>query len=106
MALATQVGADPFSVNGDAVVYDTVSSEVSEEIDFGHEEKLLEILKTNESIQVLILNSEGGYLEAGYDMADIVMDAELDTHVDNVCESACAIIFLAGKNGPWDWEVK
>ena len=45
LALATQVGADPFSVNGDAVVYDTVSSEVSEEIDFGHEEKLLEILK-------------------------------------------------------------
>ena len=43
LALATQVGADPFSVNGDAIVYDTVNSKVSEEIDFGHEEKLLEI---------------------------------------------------------------
>jgi hypothetical protein len=97
MTLATQVGADPFTVNGDAVVYDTVNSEVSEEIDFGHDEQLLEILKTNENIRVLILNSEGGYLEAGYDIADIVIDAELDTHVDNVCESACATIFLAGK---------
>ena len=58
---------------------------------------MLEILKTNENIRVLILNSEGGYLEAGYDIADIVIDAELDTHVDNVCESACATIFLAGK---------
>jgi hypothetical protein len=50
MTLATQVGADPFTVNGDAVVYDTVNSEVSEEIDFGHDEQLLEILKTNEKI--------------------------------------------------------
>ena len=32
-----------------------------------------------------------------YDIADIVIDAELDTYVDNVCESACASIFLAGK---------
>ena len=62
VTLATQAGADPFTVNGDAVLYDTVNSEVSEEIDFGHEEKLLEILKTNENIRVLILNSEGGYL--------------------------------------------
>ena len=97
MTLATHVGADPFTVNSDAVVYDTVNSEVSEEIDFGHDEQLLEILKANENIRVLILNSEGGYLEAGYDIADIVIDAELDTHVDNVCESACATIFLAGK---------
>ena len=98
LTFVTQAGADPFTVNGDAVVYDTVNSEVSEEIDFVHEEQLLEILKSNENIRVLILNSEGGYLEAGYDIADIVIDAELDTHVDNVCESSCATIFLAGKN--------
>ena len=95
VTLATQADADPFTVNGDAVLYDTVNSEVSEEIDFGHEEQLLEILKSNENIRVLILNSEGGYLEAGYDIGDIVIAAELDTHDDNVCESACATIFFS-----------
>ena len=36
LTFVTQAGADPFTLNGDAVVYDTVNSEVSEEIDFGH----------------------------------------------------------------------
>lgn len=30
-------------------------------------------------------------------MADIITDAELDTRADNVCESACLSIFLAGQ---------
>jgi len=96
MTLATQAVADPFTVNGNAVLYDTINSEVTEEIDFGHAETLLEILKANENIEMLILNSEGGLIEAGYDIADIVIDAELNTHVEFICESACATVFLAG----------
>ena len=88
MTLATNAVADPFTVNGNAVFYDTINSEVTEQIDCGHAEKLLEIFKTNENIEVLILNSEGGLIEAGYDIADIVIDAELNTHIDIICESA------------------
>ena len=95
-SFATNAVADPFTVNGNAVLYDTISSEVTEEIDFGHAETLLEILKGNENIEMLILNSEGGLIEAGYDIADIVIDAELNTHVEFICESACATVFLAG----------
>ena len=96
MSFATNAVADPFTVNGNAVLYDTINSEVTEEIDFGHAETLLEILKGNENIEMLILNSEGGLIEAGYDIADIVIDAELNTHVEFICESACATVFLAG----------
>ena len=96
-SFATKAVADPFTVNGNAVLYDTINSEVTEEIDYGHAETLLEILKANENIEMLILNSEGGLIEAGYDIADIVIDAELNTHVDIICESACATVFLAGK---------
>ena len=103
MTLATQAVADPFTVNGNAVLYDTINSEVTEEIDFGHAETLLEILKANENIEMLILNSEGGLIEAGYDIADIVIDAELNTHVEFICESACATVFLAEINGLWNW---
>ena len=96
MSFVTNAVADPFTVNGTKVLYDTINSEVTEEIDYGHAEKLLEILKTNENVEVLILNSEGGLIEAGYDIADIVIDAELNTHVEFICESACATVFLAG----------
>ena len=97
MSFVTNAVADPFTVNGTTVLYDTINSEVTEEIDYGHAETLLEILKANENIEMLILNSEGGLIEAGYDIADIVIDAELNTHVDIICESACATVFLAGK---------
>jgi len=97
MSFATNAVADPFTVDGNAVLYDTINSEVTEEIDYGHSEKLLEILKTNENIELLILTSEGGFIKAGYDIADVVIDAELNTHVDSICESTCATVFLAGK---------
>ena len=63
-------------------------------------------MKTNENIEVLILNSEGGLIEVGYDIADILIDAELNTHIDIICESACATVFLAGKNSLWNWVLK
>ncbi len=36
-------------------------------------------------------------------MADIITDAELDTRADNVCESACLSIFLAGQKRSQGW---
>ena len=63
-------------------------------------------MKNNVKIEVMILNSEGGFIKAGYEIADFVIGAELDTRVVGVCECACAKVLLAGKNGLWHWAVK
>ena len=55
-------------------------------------------LRGNE-IQVLSLSSAGGSLEEAIIIAEMVHDLGLETYVhdDEICASACAIIFLAGK---------
>ena len=49
-----------------------------------------------------ILNSEGAFIQAGYEIANIVFDAELNKHVDNVCENAFATVLQLAKNGLWN----
>ena len=58
----TKSVADSFKVNENLVIYDIINSEVTEKIDYGNAEKMLETLKTNENIRVLILNSEYGFI--------------------------------------------
>ena len=55
-------------------------------------------MKSNDQIQTLVLNSKGGIIIAASDMADLVIDAGLDTHVEENCLSACVTIFLGGNN--------
>lgn len=55
------------------------------------------ILKLNPSIDNLILTSKGGSLRAAEEIMDAVFEFGLDTIANGPCESACAIIFLAGK---------
>ena len=88
--------ADPFRLENEIIYYDTVNSEKTDSIEFGHAELILEMLKDNQNIKKLVLNVDGGMLEEAMDIADIVIDAELDTHVEHACESACVTIFLAG----------
>ena len=88
--------ADPFRIENEIIYYDTVNSEKTDSIEFGHAEIILEMLKDNQNIKVLVLNVSGGMVEEAMDIADIVIDAELDTHVEHACESACVTIFLAG----------
>jgi hypothetical protein len=42
------------------------------------------------------LTSDGGYIEAAYEMAAIITDYGLNTEVQGECASACAILFSAG----------
>ena len=88
--------ADPFRLENEIIYYDTVNSEKTDSIEFGHAELILEMLKDNQNIKILVLNVDGGMIEEAMDIADIVIDAELDTHVEHACESACVTIFLAG----------
>ena len=85
----------PFSIQGETLYYNTERDGL-DGIAFGDAEKLLEILKENKKIKLIKLESEGGVrLEAKY-MADIIIDANLDTHVDKQCSSACIRLLLAG----------
>ena len=89
--------ADVFTVKANFLYYDTENSDSTNEIEFGHEEQLLSLLKNNSEIDTLILNSSGGLVAPAIDMADLVIDAGLKTHVEFICASACVKIFLAGK---------
>ena len=89
--------ADVFTVEDNVLYYDTVNSDITDEISEGHEEELLRILKKHDEIDTLILNSGGGLVYVANEMADLVIDARLSTHVEFSCESSCATVFLAGQ---------
>ena len=90
--------AEPFKLENNVLSYSTGDGTEVLEIDWGHEEELLQILRKHKEIDTLILKSEGGIVEVADKMADLVIDAELNTFVEENCESACVTIFLAGKN--------
>lgn len=84
---------DKFSINGDTLGYNTNPDGEIEEEDV---EELKTILLDNPKITKLILSSEGGEIYSAREMADIIIDFELDTHVVGECTSACVDLFLAG----------
>jgi len=88
--------SEKFSVQGQTLVYDTVQVGADGEISADDAEDLLAHLQQNPDITVLELNSEGGSLYAGAEMARIVIDFELDTRVSGECFSSCVTIFLGG----------
>ena len=90
--------AEPFKLENNVLFYSTGDGTEVLEIDWGHEEELLKILRKYKEIDTLILKSEGGIVEVADKMADLVIDSELNTFVEENCESACVTIFLAGKN--------
>lgn len=87
-----------FTVEGEVLVYDTVAPPegVVEEMENADIDELLQVLQRHPEITTLRLNSSGGSLWAGDEMARLVMDFELDTEVQSVCESACTTVFLGG----------
>ena len=87
-----------FKVEGRKLYFDTENTSGVDGISSNHAENLFGILKSNNEITTLILNSEGGLIEEAQDMADLVIDAELNTYVDGVCLSACVTIFLGGND--------
>ena len=85
-----------FKVEGTNLYFDTENTFGVDGINSNHAENLFDILKSNDEITTLILNSKGGLIVEARDMADLVIDAELNTYVDGVCFSACATVFLGG----------
>ncbi|AHD01912.1 hypothetical protein [Leisingera methylohalidivorans] len=97
-AAAKEALPQKFSLQGRTLVYDTEReadddlAEITEQ-DIG---RLQEILKKNPEISELQLNSIGGSVFAGEEIAGLVLEYGLDTSVDGACISACVDVFLAG----------
>lgn len=89
-----------FRVDGDRLIYDTenVPEGVSDSIESEDVDVILTLLRANGGIRVLELNSTGGSLWASRKISDIVIDFELDTHVNGECSSNCTRLLLAGVN--------
>ena len=95
---------DKFKIDGNILHYNTnlASDEIEQEITFEDVDKFREILKKNPSLEIVHITSWGGMIDASVDIADLIIDYELDTHVKEICFSACPIIFLGGETRTLD----
>ncbi|NVK13390.1 MAG: hypothetical protein HWE35_04355 [Rhodobacteraceae bacterium] len=87
-----------FSLKGKTLVYDTETDVTGDLAEMTEEDvsNLRDILKKSPEVTELQLNSVGGSVYAGEEIAGLVLEYELDTLVDGTCISACVDVFLAG----------
>ena len=90
---------EKFKVEGDVLYYNTdlASEEINQEINWDDVDYFKKVLKDNSGIKTVYITSWGGLIDASVEIADIIIDYELDTHVKEICFSACPIIFLGGE---------
>lgn len=99
-----------FSENNDLVINDNSSQIINDDYTLsvdGHDlifegdiesslyADIKYILKNNPAISKLVLKSQGGLEEEALDIADLIIDFDLDTHAF-ICESSCTLLFIAG----------
>ncbi|MDP7196435.1 MAG: ATP-dependent Clp protease proteolytic subunit [SAR202 cluster bacterium] len=58
--------------------------------------KIHSALKKNMDIKTLVIDSYGGDVEVANDIADLIIDYNLNTRTTSYCISACTVIFLGG----------
>ena len=92
--------SERFVLEGDRLFYDTTVPIDGKEfeirsLDVG---AMRDHLRDNPGVRVLEVKSTGGGHYPSMDLAALVIDFDLDTHVSDFCESACVTVFLAGKN--------
>ena len=90
---------EKFKVDGEVLHYNTelALEEINRYIMDEDVEFLLKTLKDNPNIKTINLTSWGGYISAAVEMADIIIDFELDTHVKEICFSACPLLLIGGE---------
>lgn len=89
---------DKFTVDGEILHYnsDAAKDEDEQEITQDDYASFEKVLSENPSIKTLHLTSQGGDIETSADIASLIIDYGLDTHVVEICYSACPTLFLAG----------
>lgn len=91
--LAPSKAKGPFRMTDDVLVYDTGDDGG---IEAGDTDRLVAVLRANPSVTRVELNSSGGDYFESFDLAHVIADFGLDTHVAGTCESSCAHVFLGG----------
>ena len=91
--------AEKFIISGDTIIYDTfkAKNEFNQEINWDDVTEFEYLMRNNEDVKNLQLNSSGGLVEAAIYFSDIIIDYELNTHVDGECSSSCVFLFLGGE---------
>tara|TARA_Y100001935_G_C17178798_1_gene444031 strand:- start:172 stop:810 length:639 start_codon:yes stop_codon:yes gene_type:complete len=91
---------EKFSVDQNILIYDTENIKNLELAEINDEdvELFFKFLSENPEIKTIHLNSAGGVQSFAYEISDLIIDFDLDTHINGICHSSCAIIFLAGNN--------
>ena len=96
---STSLIANPkFQIDNDILHYNTnlAVDESNQEINWDDVDYFQKVLKENSNIKIVYLTSWGGYIDAAVDISDIIIDYELDTHVKEICFSACPLILIGG----------
>ena len=90
---------EKFLINGEILHYNTelAVDEINRGIKEEDPDELLKTLKNNPKIKIIYLTSWGGLTSAAVEMADIIIDFELDTHVKEICFSACPLLLMGGE---------
>lgn len=102
-----------FTLDGNLLIYNTefpvdrsaldpasglTPEETIGDIAYEDVKSLRSILARHEDrITAMRLTSDGGFIEAAYEMAAILKDYGLSTEVEGECSSACVILFAAGR---------
>ena len=61
-------------------------------------EGFLLLLEKNEKIEIIVFQDVGGGQQhIGIEIADIIIDFELDTHIEGECYGSCNLMFMGGK---------
>lgn len=98
--LAVDVHAnEKFRVEGEILHYNTDMAvlESQQEINSDDVEYFKKILKGYPDIETVYLTSWGGYISDSTEIADLIIDYELNTHAEEICFSSCVTIFLGGE---------
>ncbi|MDD9885401.1 MAG: hypothetical protein OXU62_12880 [Gammaproteobacteria bacterium] len=87
-----------FAIDGDILHYNTnlAATEEWQEITSEDLDFFEKVLKENPDIKVVYLTSWGGEVETSFEIADLIIDYELNTHAVDICFSGCATLLLGG----------
>ena len=98
-AVGAQEGGARFEVVGERLIFDSLVLVDGQERDIRYSdvEEMRRLLRAHPEIRLLELNSAGGAHYPALDLAALVIDFDLDTHVNGTCESSCVSVFLGGR---------
>ena len=69
---------------------------INGDFDYGISDKVEEILKNDQSVEFITLNSDGGLLYEAKKLSKLILLNSLNTHTNDGCRSACTIAYISG----------